>query len=80
MRKIKYSLQSNQKWFATIGAIIIILILVLITPFSTGINFITISSAGSYSLVRQWGSFGSDKGQFHLPWSLDLNHRITLVY
>ena len=68
MRKIKCSLGSNQNWFATIGAIMIILTLVLITPYSTGINFISISSAAeTYSLVRQWGSFGSDKGQFHLP-------------
>lgn len=27
----------------------------------------------SYSLIRQWGSFGTDNGQFHLPWSLALD-------
>ena len=61
------------KWFAT-TAVIIILILISLQSFSNSTIFASASSsAESYSLIRQWGSFGSDNSQFHLPWSLDLD-------
>ena len=64
--------RNSQKSYA-IGLVTLTLILVLIGAIIGSLNFTSVSAAESYSLIRQWGSFGPGIGQFHLPYSLALD-------
>src|SRR6266852_3108336 len=73
MQNINSSLWNSQKSYA-LRLVTLTLILVLIGAIISSLTFIHVSAAGeSYSLVRQWGSFGPGIGQFHLPYSLALD-------
>lgn len=49
------------------------LMILLVGAIACSLNFTSAYAAETYSLVRQWGSFGAGEGQFHFPYSLALD-------
>ncbi|MGB7954358.1 MAG: hypothetical protein WCF23_10275 [Candidatus Nitrosopolaris sp.] len=72
MQNINSTSGNSQKSHA-IRLVTFTLILVLLGAIISSLNFVSVSATESYSLIRQWGSFGSGNGQFHLPWSVSLD-------
>lgn len=71
MQKLDSMFRNYQKWLA-FGAAAIILTLLSAQP-SVKNNVSASSPSEAYSLVRQWGTRGTDNGQLLLPWSVALD-------
>ena len=72
MQKTSSNFRYNKKFLAA-TIVTIVLILFSLGPFLSNTIFMNAYAAESYSLIKQWGSFGTENGQFHLPWSLALD-------